>query len=167
MQHRVRECILGSDSNSSLLIVLLFYLIFSSSVLNTWQCAQNYLGNNSVRYVNLRGGTKGYKLDPQCTNPALFAAHSPQYPEHPNNIPVYHKATSPRGKLPCGFLYSLTDHPFPVSELQGLSQCGADKVFLQGHPGTAGIPGVPGTHGLPGAKGDTGPQGPPGEKMSI
>lgn len=52
------------------------------------------------------------------------------------------------------------------SQLQGLSQCGADKVFLQGQPGTAGIPGVPGTHGLPGAKGDTGPQGPPGERGS-
>ncbi|XP_053113762.1 veficolin-1-like [Hemicordylus capensis] len=53
------------------------------------------------------------------------------------------------------------------AQLKGLSECGANKVFLQGHPGTPGIPGIPGTSGLPGAKGDTGPQGPPGERGSV
>ncbi|XP_042300342.1 veficolin-1-like [Sceloporus undulatus] len=53
------------------------------------------------------------------------------------------------------------------AQLKGLSQCGADKVFLQGQAGIPGIPGVPGTNGLPGMKGDPGPQGPPGEPMPI
>ncbi|KAJ6652204.1 hypothetical protein lerEdw1_012970 [Lerista edwardsae] len=53
------------------------------------------------------------------------------------------------------------------AQLKGLTLCGTDKIFLQGHPGTPGIPGIPGTNGLPGAKGDTGPQGPPGEKGSV
>ncbi|XP_066467282.1 veficolin-1-like [Tiliqua scincoides] len=53
------------------------------------------------------------------------------------------------------------------AQLKGLSQCGTDKIFFQGHPGTPGIPGIPGTNGMSGAKGDTGPQGPPGEKGSV
>nr|XP_060626297.1 veficolin-1-like [Anolis sagrei ordinatus] len=52
-------------------------------------------------------------------------------------------------------------------QLKGLSQCGTDKVFFQGQPGTAGIPGIPGTNGLPGMKGDPGFQGPPGERGSA
>ncbi|KAH0621046.1 hypothetical protein JD844_022056 [Phrynosoma platyrhinos] len=53
------------------------------------------------------------------------------------------------------------------AQLKGLSQCGADKIFLQGQAGIPGIPGVPGTNGLPGMKGDPGPQGPPGERGSA
>nr|XP_060626273.1 veficolin-1-like [Anolis sagrei ordinatus] len=53
------------------------------------------------------------------------------------------------------------------AQLKGLSQCGADKVFFQGQPGTPGIPGIPGTNGFPGVKGDLGPQGPPGERGSA
>ncbi|XP_044281966.1 veficolin-1 [Varanus komodoensis] len=52
-------------------------------------------------------------------------------------------------------------------QLTGLSECGADRIFLQGQAGIPGIPGVPGTNGLPGAKGDLGPQGPPGERGST
>ncbi|XP_061465848.1 veficolin-1-like [Rhineura floridana] len=50
------------------------------------------------------------------------------------------------------------------AQLKGLSQCGADKIFLQGQAGLPGIPGMPGTNGLIGTKGDPGLQGPPGEK---
>ncbi|XP_060626248.2 veficolin-1-like [Anolis sagrei] len=52
-------------------------------------------------------------------------------------------------------------------QLKGLSQCGMNKVFFQGQPGTPGIPGIPGTNGLPGMKGDPGLQGPPGEGGSA
>ncbi|XP_067399369.1 ryncolin-1-like isoform X2 [Emydura macquarii macquarii] len=52
------------------------------------------------------------------------------------------------------------------TQLKGLSQCGADKIFFQSQPGIPGIPGMPGTNGLPGAKGDPGPRGPAGEKGS-
>ncbi|XP_062823586.1 veficolin-1 [Anolis carolinensis] len=53
------------------------------------------------------------------------------------------------------------------AQLKGLSQCGTDKVFLQGQAGIPGIPGIPGTNGLPGMKGDPGLQGPPGERGSA
>uniref|UniRef100_A0A098LY71 Ficolin n=1 Tax=Python regius TaxID=51751 RepID=A0A098LY71_PYTRG len=52
------------------------------------------------------------------------------------------------------------------AKLQGLTQCGGDKIVLQGQAGIPGIPGVPGTNGSPGLKGDPGPQGPPGERGS-
>ncbi|XP_032089040.1 ryncolin-3-like [Thamnophis elegans] len=54
-----------------------------------------------------------------------------------------------------------------MSELEGLTQCGTDKIILQGQAGIPGIPGVPGTNGSPGLKGDQGPQGPPGERGSA
>ncbi|XP_062996557.1 veficolin-1-like isoform X2 [Elgaria multicarinata webbii] len=53
------------------------------------------------------------------------------------------------------------------AQLKGLSQCGTDKFFFQGQPGTPGIPGTPGVNGFPGTKGDPGPLGPPGEKGSA
>ncbi|XP_034276019.1 ryncolin-3 [Pantherophis guttatus] len=53
------------------------------------------------------------------------------------------------------------------AQLKGLTQCGKDKILLQGQAGIPGIPGVPGTNGSPGLKGDPGPQGPPGERGSA
>ncbi|XP_070622900.1 ryncolin-3-like [Erythrolamprus reginae] len=53
------------------------------------------------------------------------------------------------------------------TQLKGLTQCGSDKILLQGQAGIPGIPGVPGTNGSPGLKGDPGPQGPPGERGSV
>ncbi|KAM6460118.1 ryncolin-3-like isoform 2-T2 [Liasis olivaceus] len=53
------------------------------------------------------------------------------------------------------------------AQLQGLTQCGGDKIVLQGQAGIPGIPGVPGTNGSPGLKGDPGPQGPPGGRGSA
>uniref|UniRef100_M9T1P5 Veficolin-Cyl-1 n=1 Tax=Cylindrophis ruffus TaxID=186578 RepID=M9T1P5_CYLRU len=53
------------------------------------------------------------------------------------------------------------------AQLKGLTQCGGDKIILQGQAGIPGIPGVPGTNGSPGLKGDLGPQGPPGERGSA
>nr|XP_060626310.1 veficolin-1-like [Anolis sagrei ordinatus] len=50
------------------------------------------------------------------------------------------------------------------AQLKGLSQCGMDKIFLQGQAGIPGIPGIPGTNGLPGMKGDLGLQGSPGDR---
>uniref|UniRef100_A0A1W7RDN4 Ryncolin-4 n=1 Tax=Agkistrodon contortrix contortrix TaxID=8713 RepID=A0A1W7RDN4_AGKCO len=53
------------------------------------------------------------------------------------------------------------------AQLKGFTQCGNDKIILQGQAGIPGIPGVPGTNGSPGLKGDPGPQGPPGERGSA
>ncbi|XP_015679141.1 ryncolin-3 [Protobothrops mucrosquamatus] len=53
------------------------------------------------------------------------------------------------------------------AQLKGFTQCGNDKIILQGQAGIPGIPGVPGTNGSPGLKGDSGPQGPPGERGSA
>ncbi|XP_026542110.1 ryncolin-3-like isoform X1 [Notechis scutatus] len=53
------------------------------------------------------------------------------------------------------------------AQLKGLTQCGTDKIVLQGQAGIPGIPGVSGTNGSPGLKGDLGPRGPPGERGSA